>query len=332
MFDGIIKKEDLELFAIKYRDLLADAYSHKLALENTWSNLLKSIEKQKKEIVDSLVPNMEIEVLQKLNSEFTYMNLKFEKKISWFGFKSKTILKGNFTIDEIKDKILKDMNFIKHHTEKLKSDLKKIDELKTNIFDIGYKIDSINIKLNIIYESNLKKLASYNDVKLKKALITLTKKEDDLLIDLKSLNIRRDFPEDENPRLMELWLWYILYASVEAEDSVLQESYLHEDIENNLAHEIFLSSIDEKIDIDEILLPNSVSEVYVEKVYSEQKKSDISNDSNFSKQESEKIDNSRDENESNVVKKAFEIDSNDRLSNNYSDNFSENVTTNSDSD
>lgn len=251
MFDGI-RKEDLELFAIKYRDLLSEAISHKLALENTWANLLKAIEKQKKEIVDSLVPNMEIEVLQKLNSEFTYMNLKFENKSSWFGFKSKTILKGNFTIDEIKNKVLNDINFIKHYTEDLKSDLEKIKELNYDIVEVNKKINSITIKLNLIYKSDLTKLASYNDVKLTKALITLTKIEDDLLINLEYLKIRKDFPEDENPRLMELWLWYMLFTSVEAQDAVIHEV--------DLLNENFLSQSDEKIDIDNILSQNKHEE------------------------------------------------------------------------
>ena len=224
MFGKIITNEDLRTFDIKYRDLLSNAISHKLELENILNNLHISIEKQKIEIVNNLVPSLDLKILQELNSEFYSLNLKFENKSSWLGLKSEIKLKGSFTIDEIKNKVLNDINFNKHYTENLKSDLQKIKELNYDIVAVNKKINSITLKLNLIYKSDLTKLASYNDVKFKKALLTLTTKiEDDLLINLEYLKIRKDFPEDENPRLMELWLWYILFISIEAQDAVIHE-------------------------------------------------------------------------------------------------------------
>ncbi len=224
MFDKIITNYDLKVFSVKYRDLLSEAISHKLELENILNNLNISIEKQKTEIVNNLVPSLDVEILQDLNYEFYSLNLKFENNFSCFGLNFEIKLKGNFTIDEIKNKVLNDINFIKHYTENLKSDLQKIKELNYDIVAVNKKINSITLKLNLIYKSDLTKLASYNDVKFKKALLTLTTKiEDDLLINLEYLKIRKDFPEDENPRLMELWLWYILFISIEAQDAVIHE-------------------------------------------------------------------------------------------------------------
>lgn len=65
------------------------------------------------------------------------MNLKFENKSSWLGLKSEIKLKGSFTIDEIKNKVLNDINFIKHYTENLKSDLQKIKELNYDIVAVN---------------------------------------------------------------------------------------------------------------------------------------------------------------------------------------------------
>lgn len=70
MFGKIITNEDLRTFDIKYRDLLSNAISHKLELENILNNLHISIEKQKIEIVNNLVPSLDLKILQELNSEF----------------------------------------------------------------------------------------------------------------------------------------------------------------------------------------------------------------------------------------------------------------------
>ena len=68
------------------------------------------------------------------------MNLKFENNFSCFGLNFEIKLKGNFTIDEIKNKVLNDINFIKHYTENLKSDLQKIKELNYDIVETNKKI------------------------------------------------------------------------------------------------------------------------------------------------------------------------------------------------